>query len=253
MIQDLLYALRLFRRDRAFSAAALLTIAIGIGASTAVFSIVYNVLVRPLPYPNADRLVRVWEENPGAASSSGAMIGRDGDPIVVQARPLGADITARIRPALVVLAAAVSLLLLVGCANVANLLLWRGVTRRREIALRGAVGASGARLVRQLLTENAILGIAGGAIGIAIGWSLVRLAPVLMPPGFPRITDIQVNAWVLSFAVAATVVTTLVTGLVPAVRGTRLSLIGSLRGGQGGPSSAWCAGAPAFLNCSTDR
>lgn len=421
MLQDLPQAFRLIRRSPGFSATAMLTMAIGIAAATVVFSVLYNVLVRPLPYPDADRLVRVWEENPGAMGSTGAMTGNrwlsgrtfqawiahprtidllgsyssyqymadvsgevvglrvspisptllagvagqpllgriftpsegdepvapvailserlwhdrfgadatvigrrfpldgeprtvigvlpeafqfpdretqvwvplainrtaaaftavarlrpavtlaeaetegtaaarsvprpaseafafgtGGGPAVVYARPLNADMTVAIRPVLIVLAAGVGLLLLVGCANVANLLLARGVVRQHEIAVRTALGASGARVVRQLMTETVVLAVGGGILGVGVAWMLVRLIPTLAPASFPRVSDIQMNVGVLSFALTATILTALASGLLPAFRGAQLNLFESLRSGTG-------AGAGGFRGANAAR
>jgi putative ABC transport system permease protein len=408
MLYDLRFALRFIRRRSGSSATAVLTIAVAIAATTAVFSILDNVLFQPLRYPRADRLVRVWEENPGSTTAVGSMSGnrwlsgrtfqawmehprtidvlgsyssypymaevngeafgvrvspisptllagladrallgrlfsptesgqpvasvailsepiwrarfgadpavlgrafsiegrpstivgvlpstfqfpdRDtqvwvplaingataaftavarlrpgvssreaevegtaaarstprpaseafafgtgGGPAVVHARRLDADITRDVRPALLVLAVGVGLLLLVGCANVANLLLSRGVARQREIAVRTALGASGGRLAMLLFTESLLLAIGGGILGVTMAWLVVRLIPALAPATFPRLAEIQMSAGVLAFAFAATIVTALASGLIPALRGTQLNVAESLRGGDG--------------------
>jgi predicted lysophospholipase L1 biosynthesis ABC-type transport system permease subunit len=159
--------------------------------------------------------------------------GSGGGPVVVLARRLDADMTAEVRPALLVLAAGVGLLLLVGCANVANLLLSRGVARQREIAVRSALGASGGRLAMLLLTESVVLAMGGSILGVTVAWMFVRLIPALAPATFPRLAEIQMNTGVLLFALAATIVTALTSGLIPAFRGTHVNLTESLRGGDG--------------------
>ncbi|OLC75140.1 MAG: hypothetical protein AUH72_20755 [Acidobacteria bacterium 13_1_40CM_4_65_8] len=412
LLQDARYALAMMRRNKGFTAAALLTLALGIGATTAVFSVVYGVLLRPLPYPDADRLVRLSEEHPGAVSPlreamlsnltyhawsraastveqfaaysyaeytvalpggaarfvgapvtpslfalvgatpalgrffrpeearSGAdavlvlsdrgwrerfngdpaIVGRSiaidgrpytiigvgrpgfrfpdrdallwtplevqqpapdavagqrgrmnvlwalarlkpsvttaqaeaegtaaarstirpmaanllfgvGGPPVTHVRGLAAEMTSRVRAALVVLAAAVGCVLLIACANVANLFLSHGVARQRELSVRAAIGASRGRLVRQLLTETAVLSATGGTIGLALAWMLVRLAPTLASRDFPRFEDVAVDARVVAFTAAAAMFAALASGLAPAWRGTGINLVESLRGG----------------------
>jgi len=427
LLRDLRYAVTTMRRDIGFSAAALLTLALGIGATTAVFSAVYGVLLRPLPYPDSDRLVRLYEEHPGGArmpgepplsnttmyawrdrmqtmeamaayygreytlavgggSDAGAervhgaeaasaafallratpqlgrffaqkddspsfnrvviisdrlwrerfagradVIGRtltlDDQPheIVGVARPdfhfpdrgvqlwtpyedptltdpstqggmwlaptigrlrAGATLaqaeaegttaarsvkrpavadalfgvggavrvhvesysglmTSKIRPVLLVVAASVALVLLVACANVGNLLLSRGVARQRELAVRAAIGASAARLRRQLLTESIVVSSGGGILGIALAWALMRLAPALAPADFPRLDDVRIDATVMAFALAATFATAFLAGLAPALRGARFELISSLRGGGDGAAAGGFRSAQA--------
>ncbi len=412
--QDIRYAVATLRANPTFAAAGLLTLALGIGATTAVFSVVYGVLLKPLPYANADRLVQLSEERPnsplpagnpiltnytyyaladaprtleGLASANGrdytvdidgapervpgtmvtpslfpllgmrpalgrvfsdeegapgnnqlvvlsdamwrarfaadpAVLGRtitvDGRPFtivgvappgfyyptrdaalwtpfrvpvpadpsagrifvsavtaigllkpgataaqaeaeatalarhaaptppaggrglfggggepVVHAPYLADQMTRSVRPAIVVLAASVILVLLIACANVANLFLSRGVARQRELAVRAAIGASGWRLGRQLLTESLVVAALGGAIGIAIAWALVRLLPALAPADFPRLDDVALNGPALAFAAIATIFTALASGLAPAWRGARFNLSSSLHAGDG--------------------
>jgi putative ABC transport system permease protein len=413
LLSDVRYALAAMRRNVGFAAAGLLTLALGIGATTAVFSVVYGVLMRPLPYPEADRLVQLSEVHPGAVSAltrpflsnltfyawsnartietpaaytsvyftialpgggerlTGASVtpslfsllgqspalgrfflpdeGREGanarlvlsdrgwrerfnaDPSVVgrsmvvdgkpyevigvarpgfyfpqrdtmvwsplevrkpssdtvagqrgaisvvtafarlrpgvtrqQAeaegtaaarstiRPMGANLlfgvggppvvhvrnivsemTARIRPALVVLAAGVVCVLLIACANVANLFLSRGVARQRELTVRAAIGASRARLTRLLLTESLVLSTIGGALGLALAWTLVRLAPLLASRTFPRLDAIVIDGRVIAFTAFAAITTAILSGLAPALRGARVNLAESLQGGDG--------------------
>jgi len=414
LIQDVRYALATMRRNKAFTAAGLLTLALGIGATAALFSVVYGVLLRPLPYPQSDRLVRLSEEHPGAVSplrepmlsnltfhawsqgarsieqfaayryqestvalpdgaarlvgsavtpslfpligampalgrffnpdegatgadgavvlsdrmwrerfgtdphvvgrglivdgrphtivgvarpgfafpdrntllwtpyevqrpSPDAVAGRSGrmtvlfalarlrpgvtpvqaeaegtaaarttvrpmaanllfgagGPPVVHVRGLLDEMTSTIRPALLVLTAAVGCLLLIACANVANLFLSRGVARQRELSVRAAIGASRRRLARQLLTESLVLSLLGGAFGLALAWSVVRLAPVWAARDFPRIDDVVIDGRALALTLLASLFTALVSGLAPAVRGARFDLAESLHGGDG--------------------
>ncbi|HTI36582.1 MAG TPA: ADOP family duplicated permease [Vicinamibacterales bacterium] len=412
LIRDVRHALAVLRRDPLFSAAALLALALGIGATTAVFSVIYGVLLRPLPYQAPDRLVRVYEEHPGApkppgeqqlsnttlyawqprmhtleglapyyaqessvsfgtepirlhAASVGASVftllratpaagrfftksenaaGNDlvvvvserlwrerlhsdpravggllqvdgsphtivgvarpdfhfpdqdtllwipyvdptradpriqggvwlssaigrlsdgaspaqaaaegtgaarsipraavldllfgtGAPVEVRVEPLAAQMTSGIRGVLLVVGGSVVFFLVIACANVANLFLSRGVARQREFALRTALGAARSRLIRQLLTESAVLTTAGAAIALGLAWLLVRGVIALAPPDFPRLHDVRIDGRVLGFSLAVTMLTAVVTGLMPALRGTSFALAPSLHGGDGG-------------------
>jgi predicted permease len=412
LARDLRYALTIMARNRGFAATTLLTLALGIGMTTAVFSVVHGVLLKPLPYPGADRLVRVWEEHPGgtpittdrwisnrtfhawtergrtldvlggygtyestvavnhdahrmfgarvspallgavgakpvagrlfsadegeegrsgvilishhmwteafgsnaqavgqpvrvdgesrtivgvlasdfyfpdrrarfwlpyvvprvsadpqlsqrtsalsaiarvAAGATAAQVEAEGTlyarsvpvtmatqllfgkggPPSVHAVSLASDMTASVRPALLVLAAAVGCILLIACINVANLFLSRGVARQRELALRAAIGAGATRLVRQLLTEAVVFSVAGGILGLALAWAFVRLLPHLAPAQFPRVDDVRIDPQVLLAAAGAVLLTTLASGLLPAIRGARFDVFGSLHGGDG--------------------
>ena len=412
LLRDLRYAIVTMRRDVGFAAAALITLALGIGATTAVFSIVYGVLLRPLPYPSGDRLVRLWEEHPGGVSPAGnrwlsnqtyfawiaqprtldgigayatydytvtfgdeasrvagasvspsvftlldvtpalgrfftrgeseagaspvvvlsdrlwrgrfgadpAVVGRlliiderphaivgvglpglrfpdprvqfwipnaiaplaadatrpftalgrlrtgvtpaqaeaegtaiaravarpvastqlffgKGGPPVVHARPLADDMTAGVRPALLVMAVAVTLILLMSCANVANLFLSRGIARQRELAIRAAIGGSRGRLIRQLFTESLLLSGAGGVLGVLVGVALMRVVPSLAPARFPRLDDLGVDARLLAIAAAASIFTAVASGLAPAVRGSRFDLAATMRRSSGATAS----------------
>ena len=149
------------------------------------------------------------------------------------------EITAPARPALLVLSVAVGFVLLIACANVANLLLARSAARRREIAIRVAVGAGRTRLIRQALTESILLALFGGVIGTALafgGVGLFRLLGTNLPrfdlgtrATFPRLDEIAVDRTVLIFVLAVSAATGLLFGLAPAIRWSRSGQIDNLR------------------------
>ncbi len=135
--------------------------------------------------------------------------------------PLRERLVGNVRPMLFILFGAVALLLLVACANVANLLLSRGAARRREVGIRTALGAGRGRLVRQMLTESLVLGLGGGLAGLGLAFSAVAAVRNVLPPDFPRLGDVGIDVPVLGFALGASLVTSLLFGLVPALRSSR--------------------------------
>lgn len=398
-LHDIRYAIRSFRRSPGFALAAIITLAVGIGASTAIFSVVDGVLLRPLPYADADRTVVLWQNDRGAGLerddvSAGNYLewrdrttsleriaaiepysfdwaGPDGPQElatwlvtehffpIMETRPhlgrtlgpgdyregvgavmlsyrtwrdrFGADsslvggtipleggtaqvvgvlppdfqypaggelwaprvlpesaraaraanyfqvvgrvmpetsleevraemdaiagrlaadhpdtnaeigvtvvplehqILGSARPAMYVLLAAVFVVLLIACVNVANLLLARGAQRSRELATRAAMGAGRARLISQLAIEHLVLGLSGGALGtLFAAWSLSGLRS-LAPPGLPRIDTVQIDVRVLAFAVGVSALTALLFGFAPLLQAVRVDLRGQL--GEGG-------------------
>ncbi len=406
LLHDLRYAVRQMRRRPGFTAVAVLTLALGIGATTAIFSAAHAVLFRPLPFADADRLVLVWESNPGegwsernvvssgnfmdwrdqatsfeglaafswrygvgiagedsepvramarrgspdlfrvlgvaplhgripseaevGAGERGVLLGHGlwqrrygGDPALVGDRilihetpvtvlgvlppdlgvptldadlwfpvafdeedrasrrshqwqvlgrlrpavgleraraemeaiadrirerhpefmqgfgtrvvPFRQDMVREVRPLLLVLLGVVAAVLLIVCANLANLLLARAVARRGELAIRGAIGAGRARLVRQLLTESGVLALVGGAAGIALAVPGTQALLSLAPADIPLLDRARLDGTVLGVAAGVSVLSTLLFGALPALRAGRTDPERALRGARGTP------------------
>ena len=401
-VHDLRYGARMFLKAPAFFAVAVLTLALGIGANSAIFSFVDAALLKPLPYDNPERILQIWEKPPGGgnnvvsamnfldwqrqtssveamtATTGGSLtLTGQGDPVLLRAgrvsagyfnvfavapflgrtfapdedtpgkehvvvlshrlwaaqfgsdpgivgksltlngepytvigvmparsafdrsfnqlwRPLAfkpsertrnfhwLGVVARLKPgvtiekarseldaigariavdfpdsnkgwgvstlrymdvvvgqqlqrSLYVLLAAVGMLLLIGCANVANLVLARGTAREREVAVRAALGAGRGRLVRQFLAENILLGVVGGLLGIVLGYGLMTWLKFMLPPFFlPAAISVEMDLRVLAFTLGLAVTTGVVFGLAPALSATKLDLAGAMKeGGRG--------------------
>ncbi|MFL5580620.1 MAG: ABC transporter permease [Gemmatimonadaceae bacterium] len=150
---------------------------------------------------------------------------------LVDVKPLQEAVAGSARAPLLVLLGAVGLVLLVACANVANLLLARSLSRRRDAAVRLALGAGPARLVRQQLAECLVLALGGAALGVLLARAGTGLLVALLPADVPRLADVGVDARVLLFALGAALVSALLFGLAPALRVARTSPAEHMRGG----------------------
>src|SRR4051794_9776968 len=147
--------------------------------------------------------------------------------------PLHREMSGDVRPALLVLTGAVAFVLLIACANVANLLLARGATRQREIAIRTALGAARIRVVRQLLTESLVLCVLGGGLGLLVAqWGLALLLAI-SPVSLANLGPVHLSYPVLGFTAAVSLATAIVCGFAPAFEGSRSNVQDALKGGAG--------------------
>ena len=173
---------------------------------------------------------RIAHDYPDSNKGWGVVVERFSDVIV------GPEL----RTSLYILMAATCMVLLISCANLANLALARGISREREVSIRASLGASRWRLIRQFLTENVLLSLCGGVLGIGIGFVTMRYLIHLVPPNaLPREAEISMNPRVLLFALAISVLTGLVFGLAPALQATNPDLAHSMKeGGRGSTGGA---------------
>ena len=186
-------------------------------------------------WPTLRRANPLWDPGPGYRERS-------------DVTPLQGQLVGSTRALLWMLFGATLLVLLIACVNVANLQLARAVMRGRELSVRAALGGGRGRLVRQLVTESLVLSMAGAALGLLLGWLAVRGLIASMPAGMPRADEIAMNGSVLAFAVAISIGTGVLFGLIPAIRATRgndsrSTIAGSSRRATAGGSHLRIAGA----------
>ena len=156
-------------------------------------------------------------------------------------RPLKADVIGTVGDTLWVVMAMIGLVLVIACANVANLLLVRGEQRRRELAVRAALGAGSWRIARGLLAESLLLALGGGLIGVAVAYGALELLLWLAPPRLPRLDEIVLDGRALAFTFVVTLVAGLSFGLAPMLRARG----GATRAPRCAAAAARAAGAPS--------
>jgi cell division protein FtsX len=165
----------------------------------------------------------------------------------VKVSSLRDQLTGRFRQGLIILLCAVGGVLLIACTNLSNLLLARGAARRKEVAVRSAMGASRGRLIRQMLTESLILSSCGAAVGFGIAWAAVRYVSSIDAISMPLLRTVSIDAATLWFTAGVALVTGLIFGIVPALQASRTSeaeaLKDSGRGMSGSKRAAWTQNA----------
>jgi predicted permease len=174
------------------------------------------------------------------------------DPFRVAITPLQTQVTSRSRVGLQLLLAAVGAVLLIACVNITNLLLARSSGRRREIAIRSAIGASRARLARQLFTESLVLVALGAAAGVALAYGVLKAVHRLAPPDMPRLEEVQVDMRVLLLGLAISTATALLVGLLPSLRFAAADFQQTMRGAAAMSSSGRRANRTKALLVSTE-
>lgn len=162
------------------------------------------------------------------------------------AAPLLDEATAKVGTRVLLLQGAVAFVLLIACANVANLLLARAATRGREVAIRSALGAGRLRIVRQFLIESVLLSLLGGTFGLAVAVWLLNLLFSSGPAKLARLGDVHLNGWILGFTLVVSTAVGLIFGIVPAVRATRTDVVDTLK--RGGSATLAAFGRDRFRN-----
>jgi hypothetical protein len=227
-MSDIRYALRTLVRQPIFTLVAVLTLALAVGANTAIFSQVRALLLAPLPYPDASRLVLISESNCTRGLELFGASSLDFRDWVVQSDAfdelaafttssgnLQDAIIGDYRTTLLLLWGAAGFVLLLACVNIANLLLARAADRQKEMAIRVAMGASFWRILRQLLIESTTLGVVASAVGVVFAAWMLRGLQWLGPSGPPRATEIVMDTTVLAVAALLGVATSVVFGFAP--------------------------------------
>ena len=207
-------------------------------------------VIRPFRMPSAENgqtgfvsfHAAIARLRPGVSPTRAAAEGSVLLPWTLSVVPLRDELAREYRPALLALAGATALVLLIACTNVSGLLLARGVTRRQSLAVCAALGAGRGRLARQLLSESLVLGLGGGAIGVAMAGWLLRAAPALVPGSVAWRDAVGLNGRALFVAVVLSVATGLLAGVVPAFQWSRLNLTRTLN--EGGATSTGGFGQP---------
>jgi predicted permease len=187
---------------------------------------------------NGETIDRAQAEADGIAAQINSLDGRLAvSNFRIYVFPLHADDVRQVRSSLLLLFGGVVLVLMIGCANVANLLMERARRRVREISIRAALGASRSRLLRQLLTESFVFGGLGALAALGVGWATIRLLLVMRPPSFVNFADVKIDLNVLVFTFALAILTSVLFGLAPALAGRRFDLAQSLK--DAGRPAGW--------------